>query len=65
MKAIHKFNNGRVTTLCHLCRTIITVGKLTNDLYCERCLNERIHTEKEFTLLKSNLKKKNLQSGHE
>lgn len=52
MKPIHKFNNGRGATLCHLCRTIITVGKPTNDLYCNRCLNERIKTEEEFAALK-------------
>jgi len=57
MKPIHKFNNGRGATLCHLCRTIITVGKPTNDLYCDRCLSERNHTEAEFLKLKSNLKK--------
>ena len=57
MKPIHKFNNGRGATLCHLCRTIITVGKPTNDLYCDRCLTERTHTEKEFNKLKENLKK--------
>jgi reverse gyrase len=65
MRPIHKFNNGRGVTLCYLCRTIITAGKLTNDLYCERCLKERVNTEKEFNLLKANLKKKDLQSGHE
>jgi reverse gyrase len=57
MKPIHKFNNGRGATLCHLCRTIITVGKPTNDLYCDRCLSERNHTESEFLRLKANLKK--------
>jgi len=57
MKPIHKFNNGRGATLCHLCRTIITTGKMTNDLYCDRCLNERNSTEKEFNKLKANLKK--------
>ena len=57
MKPIHKFNNGRGATLCHLCRTIITVGKPTNDLYCDRCLSERNHTEAEFLKLKANLKK--------
>jgi len=61
MKPIHKFNNGRGATLCHLCRTIITIGKPTNDLYCDRCLSERVKTEKEFNLLKANLKKKDLQ----
>lgn len=61
MKPIHKFNNGRGATLCHLCRTIITTGKPTNDLYCNRCLSERVKTEEEFNLLKANLKKKDLQ----
>ena len=60
MKPIHKFNNGRGATLCHLCRTIITVGKPTNDLYCDRCLNERNSTEKEFNKLKANLKRKQI-----
>jgi hypothetical protein len=61
MKPIYKFNNGNGATLCHLCRTIITTGKITNDLYCNRCLNERNHIKKEFNLLKANLKKKDLQ----
>ena len=51
MKPIHKFNNGRGATLCHLCRTIITVGKPTNDLYCDRCLTERVKIEEEFAAL--------------
>ena len=57
MNPIYKFNNGRGATLCHLCRTIITVGKPINDLYCDRCLNERNHTEAEFNRLKANLEK--------
>ena len=57
MKPIHKFNNGRGATLCHLCRTIITIGKPTDDFYCERCLSERNHTEAEFNRLKANLEK--------
>ena len=52
MKPIHKFNNGRGATLCHLCRTIITIGKPTDDFYCDRCLNERVKTEEEFAALK-------------
>jgi reverse gyrase len=52
MEPIYKFNNGRGATLCHLCRTIITTGKMTNDLYCDRCLNERVKTEEEFAALK-------------
>ncbi len=57
MNPIYKFNNGNGATLCHLCRTIITTGKPTNDLYCDRCLNERDYSEKEFSLLKAKLKK--------
>ena len=51
MKPIYKFNNGRGATLCHLCRTIITVGKPTNDLYCDRCLSERVKVEEEFNAI--------------
>lgn len=58
MNPIYKFNNGKGTTLCHLCRTIITTGKMTNDLYCDRCLKERNHVEVEFLALKTNLLKK-------
>jgi reverse gyrase len=59
MNPIYKFNNGRGATLCHLCRTIITTGKMTNDLYCDRCLKERNHVEVEFLKLKANLPKSN------
>ena len=51
MKPIYKFNNGRGATLCHLCRTIISTGKPTDDLYCSKCFNERMRTEKEFNRL--------------
>ena len=51
MNPIYKFNNGRGATLCNLCRTIITTGKMTNDLYCDRCLNERVKTEEEFNAI--------------
>jgi hypothetical protein len=37
-KPIHKFNGGRGATLCNRCRVIITVG-LTDDLYCQKCIN--------------------------
>jgi hypothetical protein len=64
MKPIYKFNNGNGATLCHLCRTIITVGKPTNDLYCDRCLNERIKTNEEFiNIIKQS--KKVLQTQHD
>jgi hypothetical protein len=42
MKPIHKFNNGNGAMLCNTCRTIISVGKPTNALLCDKCHNERI-----------------------
>lgn len=51
-KPIHKFNNGNGATICGLCRTIITVGKPTNDLYCDKCLNRIVKIEEEFNTLK-------------
>lgn len=57
MKPIHKFNNGRGAMLCNKCRTIISTGPATKELYCGQCLNERPKTEEEFNLLKSKLEK--------
>lgn len=51
MKPIYKFNNGQGATLCRLCRTIITTGKMTPDLYCDKCKDERVKTEQEFNSL--------------
>jgi hypothetical protein len=48
MKPIHKFNNGNGAMLCNVCRTIISVGKPTNVLLCNKCHNERIKTDLEF-----------------
>ena len=64
MKPIHKFNNGNGATICHLCRTIITVGKPTNDLYCDRCLSERVKTDEEFINIIEQSKKV-LQTQHD
>jgi hypothetical protein len=55
MKPIHKFNNGNGAMLCNVCRTIISVGKPTNVLLCDKCHNERIKTDQEF---KAIIKKK-------
>lgn len=41
MKPIHKFNNGKGATLCHLCNCIISLGH-TDYLYCKEC-KEIIH----------------------
>jgi len=63
MKPIHKLNGGIGATLCHLCSVIITTG-LTQNLYCDKCLSERIKTDFEFKQIKErannymNLKKK-------
>lgn len=53
-KPIHKFNNGNGAMLCNYCRTIITIGEPTNDLYCEQCLNriKIVKLEEEFNTLK-------------
>ncbi len=37
---IHKFNNGRGAMLCNNCRTIISTGPATKELYCEKCEKE-------------------------
>lgn len=62
MKPIYKFNNGRGATLCHQCRTIISTGKPTEDLYCSQCIIARENLEKEFNNLtiKTRLKKDNI-----
>lgn len=54
IKPIHKFNNGNEATICNYCRTIISIGKFTNDLYCNQCLNriKIVKLEEEFNTLK-------------
>ena len=51
MKPIHKFNGGIGATLCKLCSIIITTGA-TQDLYCDKCLSERVVTDFEFKQIK-------------
>lgn len=55
MKPIHKFNNGNGAMLCNICRTIISIGRATNVLLCDRCHDERFKTDEEF---KAIIKKK-------
>ena len=57
MKPIHKFNNGRGAMLCNKCRTIISTGPATKELYCDQCLNELNSAEEDFNLWKSKLEK--------
>jgi hypothetical protein len=47
MEPIHKFNNGRGAMLCNKCRTIISTGPKTEELYCEKCKPKQ-ETLKEF-----------------
>jgi hypothetical protein len=42
MKPIHKFNNGRGAMLCNICRTIISTGTATKELYCNNCKQETL-----------------------
>jgi len=37
MEPIHKFNNGRGAMLCLGCRTIISTGPKTEELFCTAC----------------------------
>jgi NTP pyrophosphatase (non-canonical NTP hydrolase) len=37
MEPIHKFNNGRGAMLCNGCRTIISTGPKTEELFCTAC----------------------------
>lgn len=37
MKPIHKFNNGIGAMLCNYCRIIISTGKKTDVLLCDKC----------------------------
>jgi hypothetical protein len=39
---IYKFNNGRGAMLCNDCKTIISTGPKTEELYCEKCKEEKI-----------------------
>ena len=50
MEPIHKFNNGRGAMLCNICRTIISTGPATKELYCEKCKpkQERSYSEEDM-----------------
>lgn len=37
MEPIYKFNNGNGAMLCNKCRTIISTGPKTEQLYCAKC----------------------------
>jgi hypothetical protein len=37
IKPIYKFNNGNGAMLCNKCSTIISTGKKTEQLYCDKC----------------------------
>ena len=37
MEPIYKYNNGNGAMICNVCRTIISTGPKTEELYCEKC----------------------------
>lgn len=37
MEPIYKYNNGNGAMICNICRTIISTGPKTEELYCEKC----------------------------
>jgi hypothetical protein len=37
IKPIYKFNSGMGGMICNKCRTIISTGPATKELYCEKC----------------------------
>jgi len=37
IKPIYKFNNARGAMLCNGCRTIISTGPKTEELFCDKC----------------------------
>lgn len=63
VEPIYKFNNGRGAMLCNKCRTIISTGPKTDELYCEKCKGEKIaqdyysQMEKEVHSNRANLSK--------
>ena len=40
IKPIYKFNNARGAMLCNGCRTIISTGPKTEELFCDKCKEE-------------------------
>lgn len=51
MEPIYKFNSGMGGMICNICRTIISTGPATKELYCEKCKakpkKKNNHTEKQ------------------
>jgi len=37
IKPIYKFNSGMGGMICNGCRTIISTGPKTDELYCDKC----------------------------
>jgi hypothetical protein len=46
MEPIYKFNNGGGAMLCNKCRTIITTGKKTKEVMCNKCKQENETNQK-------------------
>jgi hypothetical protein len=39
---IYKLNNSNGAMLCNKCRSVISTGEKTNELYCEKCKDDKI-----------------------
>ena len=37
VEPIYKFNSGMGGMICNKCRTIISTGQKTKELYCDKC----------------------------
>ena len=67
MEPIHKFNNGRGAMLCNKCRTIISTGPKTEELYCDKCKQKNhiikiMKDDEEFKLYDEEFKSKIIEN---
>ena len=51
MEPIHKFNSGMGGMICNICRTIISTGPATEELYCEKCKPKQETTLEEVAFM--------------
>lgn len=51
IEPIFKFNNGNGAMLCNKCRTIISTGQKTEQLYCDKCNPDKPTPIDEKTLM--------------
>lgn len=46
MQNIYKFNSGAGANLCNKCNRVISIGKKTNEIMCNKCKQENNETNK-------------------